>query len=311
MKKEAHSAMRGNHRHSSLQGRRQPAGIIQGVGKCLQRMLPAGVAEQRNLMLGQHVIEREAARIICLDVLRPGQPLHQASAAINEPFQFRQRIAAIRVNARAEENLFVSGRKVRHEIVVGHHQRVLVVARTVVPVGGVKRQQHRPIHLARVELVHDEPGDLLVAIRLVHHSGRQTQPAHKQPASKASPKRRGQEIAAALRAHAGNMDVKIPDHGGGLPLAMRLPCSQRLNGGETRKARVHSSAASSDPGSQKRVTSHHRPVPDDDAGEDQLHAPRSHCVPGRVDSSALRLRKSRRPRYCRKERSRMRNPAPQ
>ena len=207
MKKNSCATVRGNHRNSAFESRYQSPGIIQRIGKCLQRVFHPGVAEQRDLMVCQRIVEWQAARIIRLDVLCAGQPFDQAGATANEPFQFSHGVATIGVKACAKQDFFVRRGQVGNEIVVGHHQRVALIACSIFVVSRIKGQKHGTIHHAAIHPIQNPTGNLLVTIRPGDHLRWQLQVMHQSSEGISALKCRRKTIAAFARTNSGNVNM--------------------------------------------------------------------------------------------------------
>lgn len=88
-----------------------------------------------------------------------------------------------------------------------------------------------PGHLARVDFCNYGSRNVFIAIGGVCRFREET---------KLLQKRGGDRVAAIASANSGQMNVNVADHGACLPT--RTLSLHLLKGGETRKARVHSSA---------------------------------------------------------------------
>jgi hypothetical protein len=115
-----------------------------------QRQLAAGVAQQRQPVVGERVVERPAAVGRGVHPLDERQPLHEHRPGRDAPLQLAEGVRPVRVDGRPEQELRVAARQLRG-ILVGHRQvRVCIVRRTVLGVHPVEGEGDGRVQLRRL-----------------------------------------------------------------------------------------------------------------------------------------------------------------
>ena len=145
--------MGGDHRHAALdRGNEQPR-IGHGTIEAGQRLFPTRVTEQRQLMMRQRLVKRNAPRVGRIEILHDRQPFQQHRARRHAALDFRDGVLAIRMNRTAKQHLFMPSDKLDDVVILDEKMRIGVVSFPVSVIHRVKRENDCRVQLFRASAI--------------------------------------------------------------------------------------------------------------------------------------------------------------
>ena len=159
--------MSGDHGDAAPQRQFEQQRIAQFVAAVAERAFIASMGQQGQSQLPQAVVERDDSLVRRVDMHDAGDPLDQHCPLVLSPLQTFEGVVAMGIDAGSEEQVVVSGNRLRQVIVGNVYLRSLPVQVAGLVDHSVQCQHYRPgYRLGRRDLVRQLPYDDLVSFAL-------------------------------------------------------------------------------------------------------------------------------------------------